>query len=112
MALSGLAGNAANPDAVELVPLPMPVEFTSDMDKPVAFDATTTVTVDCPEAKAVDWLARHFAEWYGNQAPKVTVNVANVEMLPISNSNTQLGNGNWQLATLENGNICIMWCGG
>ena len=64
------AGNEANPDAIELAPLPMPVEFKSDMDKPVAFDASTTVVVDCPDAEAVDWLRRHFAEWYGNQAPQ------------------------------------------
>ena len=47
-----LAGNEANPDAVELAPIPVPVEFSSDMDKPVAFDATATVTVECPDASA------------------------------------------------------------
>ena len=71
LALSAFAGNAANPDAIELAPLPMPVEFNSDMDRPVAFDASTTVVVDCPDAEAVAWLRRHFAEWYGDQAPKV-----------------------------------------
>ena len=65
------AGNEANPDAIELAPLPMPVEFKSDMDKPVAFDSATTVTVDCPDAAAADWLSAHFAEWYGKDAPKV-----------------------------------------
>ena len=70
-ALSAVAGNEANPDAVELAPLPVPVEFVRDMDKPVAFDATATVTVECPDAGAVAWLARHFADWYGAQAPKV-----------------------------------------
>ena len=54
------AGNEANPDAIELAPLPLPVEFKSDMDKPVAFDASATVTVDCPDAEAVTWLKRHF----------------------------------------------------
>ena len=44
-ALSAVAGNEANPDAIELAPLPLPVEFKSDMDKPVAFDASTTVVV-------------------------------------------------------------------
>ena len=48
-----VAGNEANPDAVELAPLPVPVEFVRDMDKPVAFDATATVTVECPDAGAV-----------------------------------------------------------
>ncbi|MBQ1345759.1 MAG: hypothetical protein IIY62_05290 [Kiritimatiellae bacterium] len=45
IALSSLAGNEANPDALELAPLPLPVELQSDMDKPVAFDASTTVWV-------------------------------------------------------------------
>ena len=31
--------NGANPDAIELAPLPVPVSFRSDMDDPVAFDA-------------------------------------------------------------------------
>ena len=45
IASGSLAGNAANPDAVELLPLPLPVEFTCDMDSPVPFDADVTVTV-------------------------------------------------------------------
>ena len=32
---------------------------------PVAFDASTTVVVDCPDAAAADWLSSHFAQWYG-----------------------------------------------
>ncbi len=71
MSLSAVAGNEANPDAVELAPLPVPVEFTSNMDAPVAFDATATVTVECPNPDAVPWLARHFVDWYGKQAPRV-----------------------------------------
>ena len=46
VAVTAAAGNEANPDAIELAPLPMPVEFKSDMDIPVAFDSTTTVVVD------------------------------------------------------------------
>ena len=72
------AGNEANPDAVELAPIPVPVEFSSDMDKPIAFDATATVTVACPDAGAVAWLVRHFADWYGKQAPKVVQGGAQV----------------------------------
>ncbi len=83
--LSAFAGNKANPDAVELAPLPMPVEFKSDMDKPVAFDSTATVTVDCPDAAAVEWLSRHFAEWFGKQAPKVADGAAGVRALPTAN---------------------------
>ena len=70
-ALSASAGNTANPDAIELAPLPLPVEFKGDMDSPVAFDASTVVVVDCPDAAAADWLAAHLAEWYGKAAPKV-----------------------------------------
>ena len=54
MSLSAVAGNEANPDAVELAPLPVPVEFTSNMDAPVAFDATATVTRE-------QFAARHHA---------------------------------------------------
>ena len=65
------AGNMANPDAIELAPLPMPVEFKSDMDSPVGFDAAATVSLDCPDKAAVGWLTAHFEEWYGKAAPKV-----------------------------------------
>ena len=83
--VAALAGNVANPDAVELVPLPRPVEFKSDMDSPVVFDATTTVVVDCPDAAAVGWLAAHFAEWYGGQSPKVSAGKGG----PLSTLNAQ-----------------------
>ena len=65
------AGNKANPDAIELKPIPLPVEFTSDMDRPVPFDATATVALDCPDAAGAKWLQSHFREWYGDFAPKV-----------------------------------------
>ena len=65
------SGNMANPDAIELAPLPMPVEFKSDMDSPVGFDAAATVSLDCPDKAAVGWLTAHFEEWYGKAAPKV-----------------------------------------
>ena len=68
---AAIAGNMANPDAIELTPLPKPLEFKSDMDTPVPFDATTTVTVECPDKEAAGWLSRNFAEWYGDSAPKV-----------------------------------------
>lgn len=70
-AATAYSGNKANPDAIELAPLPMPVEFKSDIDRPVTFDETTSVKVSCPDAAAVDWLSRHFAEWFGKNAPKV-----------------------------------------
>ena len=59
--------NITNSNAIELAPLPMPRSFKSDMDAPVPFDATTVVMVDCPDAGAASWLARHFAEWFGDQ---------------------------------------------
>ena len=79
-ALDSFAGNAANPDAIELAPLPMPVEFSSDMDNPVAFDSTATVVVECPDVAAAEWLSRHFAEWYGKDAPKVVAGAANLSL--------------------------------
>lgn len=64
------AGNTANPDAVELAPIPRPLELTSDMDTPVAFDAATKVVVDCPDERATSWLTAHLGAWYGKDAPK------------------------------------------
>ena len=74
------AGNKANPDAIELSPLPMPVEFKSDIDSPVPFDAGTTVTVDCPDASAVAWLGSHFKEWYADQSPKAVAGSVSLEL--------------------------------
>jgi hypothetical protein len=70
-AVSVFAGNKTNPDAIELAPIPVPREFKSDIDNPVAFDSTVTLAVDCPDANGVKWLADHFIEWYGKDAPKV-----------------------------------------
>ena len=69
---SAFSGNDINPDAIELIPLPMPIEMKSDMDSPVAFDSRTLVVLECPDAVGVKWLAAHFAEWFGADAPKVT----------------------------------------
>ena len=41
LSASAVAGNAVNPETIDLKPIPVPVEFTSDMDRPVAFDAST-----------------------------------------------------------------------
>ena len=38
----------------------------------VPFDATTTVTLECPDPAAAQWLQAHYAQWYGASAPKVT----------------------------------------
>ena len=37
----------------------------------VPFDATTTVTLECPDPAAAEWLQAHYAQWYGDSAPKV-----------------------------------------
>ena len=50
---AAFADNEANPDAIELAPLPMPVSFTRDMDRPVAFDPSATVVVDCHDTASV-----------------------------------------------------------
>jgi len=67
--MAAAAGNAVNPDAVEISPIPVPVEFTSDMDKPVAFDAQAAVTLECADAAGVEWLNRHWVEWFGKLSP-------------------------------------------
>jgi len=71
LSLAAFGGNAANPDAIEIAPIPAPAELKADVDSPVPFDAQTTVAVECPDEAAVPWLAAHFAEWYGDAAPKV-----------------------------------------
>ena len=76
---AAFAGSKANPDAIEFEPLPRPVEFRSDMDKPVAFDASATVVVDCPDEAAAGWLSSHFAGWYGDQSPKVVVGTSGLK---------------------------------
>lgn len=48
--------NELNPDAIELAPLPLPIEFASDMDSPTSFDSSTTVIVDCQEIESINWL--------------------------------------------------------
>ncbi len=63
--------SSRNPDALGLAPIPAPSVFRSDMDRPVPFDAATTVLLDCPDPAAAPWLAAHFADWFGAQAPRV-----------------------------------------
>lgn len=73
---SVVAGNSVNTETVEMTPIPRPVEYAADMDKPVPFDSSTVVTVDCPDMDAVRWLDAHFAAWYGPNAPSVKAGVA------------------------------------
>lgn len=74
------AGNAANPVTTEVFPLPVPVAFSSDMDRPVPFDAATTVIVDCPDEAAATWVDVHFARVYGKLAPRVMRGKAALEL--------------------------------
>ena len=46
-------------------------KFERDPKTYVPFDATTTVTLECPDPAAAKWLKDHFKEWYGEYAPKV-----------------------------------------
>ena len=89
--------NAANPDAIELAPLPMPRAFESDMDRPVPFDAATMVAVDCPDAEAAPWLSRYFAEWFGVQAPQVVA--ASFRLVGAALQDQSLSTFNFQLST-------------
>ena len=45
--------------------------YTYDTAVYVPFDATTTVTVECPDPAAEKWLKAHFKEWFGKYAPNV-----------------------------------------
>ena len=45
--------------------------YTYDTSVYVPFDATTTVTVECPDPAAEKWLKAHFKEWFGKYAPNV-----------------------------------------
>ena len=45
--------------------------FKMDEKSYVPFDATTKVTVECPDSAATRWLASHLREWYGDFSPKV-----------------------------------------
>ena len=75
-----MAGNSVNRETVDLSPIPMPVEYACDMDRPVAFDASAKVVVECPDAAAVQWLDAHFAEWYAGAAPKAVAGTAGLKL--------------------------------
>ena len=61
--------------------------FTMDVKAYVPFDATTTVTVECPDSTAADWLASHLKEWYGDYAPKVvSANLSTSQLFNLSTS--------------------------
>ena len=47
--------------------------FKVEKDQYVPFDATTTVSLACPDPAAAKWLQSHYKEWYGDAAPKVKV---------------------------------------
>ncbi len=77
---SAVAGNKANPDAIELKPIPVPITFKSNIDAPVAFDANTKVVVECADAEGTAWLNRRFKEWYGAYAPTAVAGTAGLEL--------------------------------
>lgn len=76
------AGNPVNPDACELVPLPAPVSFSSDMDAPVDFSSAAEVVVEVPDPAAVEWLNRRFADWYGKHAPRAVSGKTGLALMP------------------------------
>lgn len=80
LALAVCAGNGVNPVTNEVYPLPVPVAFSADMDAPVPFDAATTVVVEGPGQDAVRWVADHFVQWYGAQAPRVVSGTAGLQL--------------------------------
>ena len=54
--------------------------FTKNVRAYVPFDATATVTVECPDPAAAKWLEAHFREWYGDYAPKVERSTLNFQL--------------------------------
>ena len=78
--LKGWCGNVANPETVDLMPTPVPQSFVSDIDHPVPFDQTTTVTLACPDTNAVHWLSEHLSAWYGVYSPRVVSGEASLPL--------------------------------
>ena len=69
---AAFAGSAANPDAIELTPIPRPRVFESDMDHPVALKrVVVAVGTETEPGTAKQWLKTHFREWFGEFAPEV-----------------------------------------
>ena len=46
-------------------------KFSCDNKVYVPLDASTSVTVECPDPAAAKWLKDHFGEWFGKNAPDV-----------------------------------------
>ena len=46
-------------------------KFSCDRKVYVPLDASTSVTVECPDPAAAKWLKDHFGEWFGKNAPDV-----------------------------------------
>ena len=63
--------------------------FKMDEKAYVPFDATATVTVECPDSSAADWLASHLKEWYGDYAPKVVAGSTGISLPPAPSSKLQ-----------------------
>ena len=55
LSVSAVAGNAVNPETIDLEPIPVPVESTSDMDRPVALPASAFALMEpaTPESQGV-----------------------------------------------------------
>ncbi len=50
-------------------------EFKMNKSSYVPFDATTVLTLECPDPEGAKWLKAHFAEWFGDASPKVVEGV-------------------------------------
>ena len=55
-------------------------DFQWEKNSLVPFDATTTVTLECPDPAAAKWLQTHYKEWFGDAAPKVKAGAAGLEL--------------------------------
>ena len=64
------AAGAAEISAIELKPIPMPQEMTVDWMKCVPLES---IAIDSREGEADGWAKARVKEWYGEEAPKVSV---------------------------------------
>jgi hypothetical protein len=56
-------------------------DFKMNTSSYVPFDATTTVTLECPNPEGAKWVRSHFAQWFGKASPKVFEGVTSL-LLP------------------------------
>lgn len=86
VAQSGMAGNAANQDAVEIIPLPHPVSFESDMDKARPFDKTLRICLSIADGNdreaSLSWLSGKLSKWFPASVPTSLLADGDAKVIP------------------------------